>query len=157
MTYSELMTATDRQGLSPDGRNRGFLAAESNYGIVREMQLRNLIVPLTGDFAGPKTIRAVGAYLKDHGATVTAFYVSNVETYLLNRFSDYMMNVEALPTDISSTFIRSSAPSFVRIESPVVPGNAQTLVSMLASMVDVLKGYHDGHIRSWLDVNNMLQ
>ena len=46
------------------------------------MQQKNLIVPVVGDFAGPKALRAVGQYLKDHDATLAAFYVSNVEQYL---------------------------------------------------------------------------
>src|SRR5688572_29583261 len=43
---------------------------------------RNLVSRWWGDFAGPKSIRAVGRYLKAQGATVTAFYLSNVEQYL---------------------------------------------------------------------------
>jgi hypothetical protein len=73
-TYAELMLLDDGQGT-----NRSYLASEENYLRVREMQKRNLIVPLVGNFAGPKTIRAIGNYLKNHGAAVSVFYVSNVE------------------------------------------------------------------------------
>jgi hypothetical protein len=46
------------------------------------MHRKNLIIPLVGDFTGPKAIRAIARYLKDHNAEVTAFYVSNVEEYI---------------------------------------------------------------------------
>jgi hypothetical protein len=34
------------------------------------MQQKNLIVPLVADFGGPKAIKAISKYLKDHGATL---------------------------------------------------------------------------------------
>ena len=66
-----------------------------------------------GDFSGDKTLRAVGRYLKDHRETVTAFYTSNVEQYLFISRSDerFYRNVEALPIDSTSMFIRSLPPS----------------------------------------------
>jgi hypothetical protein len=95
----------------PDGRgvNRNFLVSESNFQFVRQMQQKNLIIPIVGDFAGPKAIRAVGRYLQDHNATVTAFYVSNVEEYISSPrsvWSAYCRNIAALPLNASSTFIR---------------------------------------------------
>jgi hypothetical protein len=69
------------------------------------MEQQNLIVPLVGDFAGPKAIRAVAQYLKDHGATVHVFYISNVEDYLQAR-SQYVGNIASLPSDPSSVLLR---------------------------------------------------
>jgi hypothetical protein len=73
------------------------------------MQARNLIVPVVGDFAGPKALRAVGAYLRRYGATVSAFYVSNVEQYLrLERvWGSFCGNAARLPVDEASLFIRA--------------------------------------------------
>jgi hypothetical protein len=73
-----------------------------------------MVVPVVGNFAGGKAIRAIGDYLKRHQALVSAFYVSNVEQYLareggLDRFCS---NVAALPLDDSSTFIRSERGGF---------------------------------------------
>ena len=70
-------------------------------------------MPVVGDFAGPKAIRGVGEYLKQHNARVTAFYTSNVEQYLFTSRSDerFYRNVEALPIDSTSTFIRALPPS----------------------------------------------
>ncbi|HTR79376.1 MAG TPA: hypothetical protein VMH39_14765, partial [Gemmatimonadaceae bacterium] len=64
------------------GQNRGFLGTEANWLAMKDFETRNLLVPVVGDFGGPKAIRAVGQYLKDHGLVVSAFYLSNVEQYL---------------------------------------------------------------------------
>jgi len=103
--YAALMTMTDRSG-----KNWSYLASTENYERVRTMQQKNLIVPLVGDFAGPKAIRMAGQYLKDHAITVNAFYISNVEDYI-RMWPAYIGNVASLPIDASSTLIRWS-PSF---------------------------------------------
>src|SRR5262245_44122477 len=89
------------------GRNWSFLATEENYQYVRSMQRKNLFSPLVGDFAGPSTIRKIGTYLKEHGATVSTFYASNVEYYLDDKQQQtFYANVLSLPTDSSSVFLR---------------------------------------------------
>ena len=104
-TYGELMQADDGEG-----ENRSYLGNETNFKALQEMEKKNLIVPVVGDFAGAKAIRTVGKYLKDHNAFVTAFYLSNVEQYLFQQdddWSKFYKNVETLPLDSSATFIRS--------------------------------------------------
>ena len=64
------------------GKDWAYLETEERYKYVRDMQLKNLIVPLVADFGGAKTLKTIGQYLKDHGALVSAFYVSNVEDYI---------------------------------------------------------------------------
>jgi hypothetical protein len=105
-TYAELMTATDLQGVS-----RSYLATEDRFAVLKDLETRNLVVPVVGDFGGPKAIRAVGAYLKARGGTVAAFYLSNVEQYLYQdgKWAAFCANVATLPLDDSSTFIRSSS------------------------------------------------
>jgi hypothetical protein len=98
--YAYLMTVTDGRG-----KNWSYLASKENYERIRLMQQKNLIVPLVGDFAGTKAIRAVGQYLKDHGATVHVFYISNVEDYIGAR-ARYVANIASLPTDASSVLLR---------------------------------------------------
>src|SRR4030095_11408302 len=68
-SYVVMMTSTDLAG-----RSWSYLATEDNFRFVKEMQRKNLIVPLVGDFAGPSVIRNVGRYVREHQATVTAFY-----------------------------------------------------------------------------------
>jgi hypothetical protein len=108
-TYVEMMIATDSTSVP-----RSFLATEELFAVVKELQSRNLVVPVVGNFAGPKALRAIGEYLKRHQAFVGAYYVSNVEQYLgreglLERFCD---NVATLPLDDTSTFIRSERGGF---------------------------------------------
>src|SRR6185295_17708700 len=105
-TYSDLMTATDLRGA-----HRSYLASESAFAIVRELETRNLVVPVVGDFGGPKAIRTIGAYLKAHDAVVGAFYLSNVEQYLAQdgKMTAFCRSVAALPLDQTSTFIRSTS------------------------------------------------
>ena len=100
----------DLTGFSNDrtGQPRSFLSSEENYQFVKSLHERNLIVPVSGDFGGPKAIRAIGAYLKEHHGTVRAFYVSNVEQYLFQDGKDWLFyaNVATLPIDSASVFIR---------------------------------------------------
>ena len=103
-TYADLMAATDEAGQS-----RSFLANEENFGVLKALETKNLLVPVVGNFAGPKAIRAVGDYVKAKGATVSAFYLSNVEQYLYQDriWTNFCRNVATLPLDATSTFIRS--------------------------------------------------
>ena len=104
-TYADLMTATDAAGVS-----RSFLATEGAFAFLRDLESRNLVVPVVGDFSGPKAIRAIGAYLKTQGTTVSAFYLSNVEQYLTGgKWEAFCRSVATLPLDTSSTFIRSAS------------------------------------------------
>jgi hypothetical protein len=103
-TYADLMVATDGNGSA-----RSYLASEDAFAIVKALQTRNLVVPVVGDFAGSKALRAVGAYVKRKDATVSAFYVSNVEQYLrLERvWGSFCSNAARLPVDEASLFIRA--------------------------------------------------
>jgi hypothetical protein len=90
------------------GVPQSFLSSEGNYRFLRALQEKNLIVPVSGDFGGPKTIRAIGAYLHEHHATVSGFYVSNVEQYLFqdSKAKAFFDNVATLPILPTSVFIR---------------------------------------------------
>jgi hypothetical protein len=101
-TYWEIQALDDGAGV-----NRGFLGSEENWAAMKEFETRNLLVPVVGDFGGPKAIRTVGAYLKEHDAVVAAFYLSNVEQYLNRAGTEdaFICNVAALPLDEASTFI----------------------------------------------------
>jgi hypothetical protein len=103
-TYAELMAADDGTG-----RQWSFLASEAAFAFLKDLQSRNLLVPVVGDFAGPQALRAIGEYVREHGATVGVFYVSNVEQYLAQGggWDRFCANVASMPLDESSTFIRS--------------------------------------------------
>jgi len=106
-TYVQAMTHTDA-----DKKAWSFLATEENYQLVRQMQLKNLVIPIVGDFAGPKAVRAVGSYIKEHNAIVAAFYLSNVEVYLgeprgsRETLQSFYQNAAALPVDSTGFYIR---------------------------------------------------
>ena len=150
--YVDVMTATD-----PNGQQRSYLASEENYRFLRDFEGRNMLIPLTGDFGGKKAIRAVGQYLKDHGAVLGAFYLSNVENYLFQNqggrgnpnggAANFYNNVAALPLDSSSTFIRSrSGGAGGGIGGLSRPPNE------LASIQETLAAFKDGRIRVYQDV-----
>jgi hypothetical protein len=130
------MTATDTQG-----RNWSYLANDANFVRVRTMQLNNLIVPLVGDFAGAKTLKTVGQYLKRNGLVVTAFYVSNVEQYLKHdQTASFRSNVAALPVTTSSTLIRFTPPESTVLE-PIQLFANPSLFHLLVGSQD-LNGVH---------------
>jgi hypothetical protein len=141
------MTFTDAKG-----RNWSYLASEENFRVVREMHRKNLIVPLVGDFSGPKAIRTVGKYLSDHHATVSAFYLSNVEMYILAspQWKSFCRNVAALPMDQSSVFIRFLLGRYAYAVSP--NGFGPRNVSVLSPMIDVLTGVTKGYAPSYYEL-----
>ena len=103
-TYAELMKTDDGTGV-----NYGYLASEENFRTLKEYEKKNLLVPVIGDFAGPKALRAVGAYITTHGGVVNYVYTSNVEQYLFlnDAFKRYYTSVGMLPLAEQSSFIRS--------------------------------------------------
>jgi hypothetical protein len=109
-TYWDLMTQVDATG-----KPLSYLASEESFRVIKDLYTRNLIVPLVGNFAGPKTIRAIGDWVRRRGETVHAFYVSTVEHYLRDAGSlpAFCANVASLPLTRDSVFIR--------------PGNARQL------------------------------
>ena len=102
-SYANIQSLTDSSGVG-----RTYLASDAAFTFVKDLEAKNLIVPIVGDFAGPKALRAVGAYLKERGAVVSAFYVSNVEMYLQQNgvWSSFCANAAALPLDRDSVFVR---------------------------------------------------
>lgn len=105
-TYAEIQSLDDGLGV-----NRGFLGSEANWRAMKTFETNNLLVPVVGDFGGPKAIRTAGQYLKEQGAVVSAFYLSNVEQYLNRSGTEtaFLCNVSRLPLDESSTFIFTGA------------------------------------------------
>jgi hypothetical protein len=104
-SYRMLMTATD-----DEGNNRSYLGSDEAFETLKDLQERNLIVPIVGDFAGDKALRAVGDWVREKDAVVDVFYVSNVEQYLFQQGDDWRRfyeNVATLPRGRHALFIRS--------------------------------------------------
>ncbi len=92
----------------PTGRKLGFMANSAEFAIVQTLERDNRVVPVVGDFAGTHALRAIGRELSHRHLLVGAFYVSNVEQYVMDppKWAAWTKNVKALPTDNSSLFIR---------------------------------------------------
>ncbi len=114
-TFAELMIASDASGGAGS-----FLASEEAYRAVRDLQARNLVVPVVGDFSGPRALAGVGTFLRDHGLTVAVFYASNVEMYLFrgDGWKTFYQNLSSLPIDGRSALVRSVFQGF----GPGYPG-----------------------------------
>ncbi|HVX38444.1 MAG TPA: hypothetical protein VHB25_02635 [Gemmatimonadaceae bacterium] len=150
-SYADMQAAADS-----DGVHRSYLASEANYRALRQMELDNRIVPLVGDFAGPTAIRAVGAWLKERNASVTAFYLSNVEQYLFQdpqNWRSFYTNAGTLPLDSSSTFIRSQFGGLGGYYGPYGRGGMRSR-QLLASMMDQVKAFNEGRLTSYYEVLN---
>ncbi|HYR92330.1 MAG TPA: hypothetical protein VE422_50260 [Terriglobia bacterium] len=150
-TYEELMLDTDEQD-----QIRSYLATEENFLTLQQLEKNNLIVPLVGNFAGPTAIRSVGQYLKDHGATVTAFYTSNVEQYLFmspDDWKSFYRNVSTLPVSSRSVFVRpliNTGPDGYSASPLFRPGfHWDTLLFPIA---DLVEAFSSGMIQSYFDV-----
>jgi hypothetical protein len=170
-TYRDLMTADDGAGVQ-----RGYLASEDIYRSLRDLEMRNLIVPLVGDFAGPKALRSVARYLDLHHATVSVFYTSNVEQYLFHgdAWQRFYNNVGALPTDSRSTFVRAYFNNQGRVvfgrpqagqpdpQSGVVPipqgfvppppGPGPRSETLLNPISRLLAAFNEGRVSNYYDV-----
>lgn len=148
-TYAYLQLESDEEGT-----RHGYLASEANYRTLKDLQSRNLIVPLVGDFAGDRTLRTIGRYLSEHGETVKIFYTSNVEQYLFRQGGDwnrFYSNVATLPITSASTFIRS-IPS----NNTILPRNPNSRSAQLVSPIgEMVTAFRNGTVASYQDVIDM--
>jgi hypothetical protein len=153
-TMATLLASTDGQG-----RQRSYLASEEGFLFVKGLHERNLMVPVVGDFAGPKAIRAVGEYVAGRKMTVTTFYCSNVEQYLFRdtRFKPFYDSVLTLPLDDTSMFIRSFDKPATRMSSAAAPTDQNLFDDkvMTAPMRAFLAAYTDGKIKTHMDVERL--
>ena len=156
--YQDLITATDKEG-----RPRHYLNNNEAFEFLKRMQDDNRLLPVVGDFGEGKALRAVGNYLRQRGYVLAAFYVSNVEFYLLRsgRFSRFAASVAHLPINSSSVFIRSYF-SYWREHPETVPGH---YVTSLLQYMDRFIGlnekqpyqdYWDVVMRDYIPVQNAL-
>lgn len=96
------------QSLDSTGTVQSFMTSEDNFKYVKTLHEKNLFIPVSGDFAGPKALRGIGAWLTKQNTTVSAFYVSNVEQYLFQdgKQAAFYANTATLPLTPASVFIR---------------------------------------------------
>jgi len=153
-SYSELMLETD--GALGHGENHSYMASEQNFQAIKRLESENRIVPIVGNFAGVKALRAISQYVRGHNSTVSTFYTSNVEFYLFQtedwkRFFD---TVAELPVNNDSVFIRSYFNNYPsQFSGPPAwlnsPPQSYTLLDSIPAFVAAFFG---GQIRNYSDV-----
>ena len=100
----QLYLSTDLQD-----RQASYLSTEKRFRTVRDLERRGRVVPVVGDLSGPTAMKAIAAYLKETGRSVTTIYTSNVEMYLFRQgnFFKFAENVRALPISPRGVIVRS--------------------------------------------------
>ena len=147
--YRELLLEKDL-----DGRQRNYLAAETDFQFLKRMQERNLIIPVTGDLSGPRALRAIGQYLTEIGERVSAFYTSNVEFYLVRQssFERFVENLKGLPIDSRSVIIRSYFNyAYYTSQHPQTVENYFS-VQLLQTIDSIIKDQGAGGYESYYDL-----
>ena len=148
-TYRGLLRA---EGI--DAKPAHFLSRPDDYDYVRRLAVEGRLIPVVGDFAGPHALRAIGELVRKQGEKVTAFYVSNVEFYLMRNgsFPAYVENVRSLPRSESSQFIRAYF-SYGYPHPAALPGQRSTLVRQ--KMDRFFELYDKGSYASFWDVSTL--
>ena len=149
-TFRQLIVATDRVG-----RAASYLAEEEPFQFVRSLEARGLIVPVVGNVAGDRAVKAIGQYAAEHHLVISAFYLSNVEQYLLGRdggFDEYAKNVIALPRDSTSVVIRSYFGRLGMVHPLYVPAPGNISTSMIETIDSFARRYTGGELRGYADL-----
>ncbi|MGE5837389.1 MAG: hypothetical protein ACM4AI_23145 [Acidobacteriota bacterium] len=141
-TYRDLLLETDGSG-----RAGHYLATEDAFQFLKTLEARDLLIPVVGDFAGPKALAAVGRFLKDRNERVSAFYASNVEFYLFRNgtFPRFVANLGLLPRSSGAMVIRS-----VFSGGRPMPGYASASVTQ--PLAELLDGYAQGRFRQYWEL-----
>ena len=144
-TLKDLIVQTDLHG-----KPGNFLSDADDYEFVRNLQRRNLIIPVVGDFGGPKALAGVGDYLRKNGYVVSGFYTSNVEQYLFEggSFPAFANNVRHLPINDKSLFIRSASGRYMHPAR--LPGHRSATILEKISLF--LKDFDEGKYQSYNDL-----
>jgi hypothetical protein len=153
-TYRQLLLESDRAG-----NQANYLVSEDGYAFLRDLEQRNLVVPVTGDFAGSHALREIGAWLREHEERVNVFYASNVEFYLMQdgSFRRFAENVGALPVDREGLIIRSLFGGIFQHPQTVAGYNSTQLLQKLGTFVDDARAgayatYPDLVFRGFIDL-----
>lgn len=149
-TFRQLVLAPDRTG-----RATSYLAEEEPFQFVRSLEAKDMVVPVVGNVAGEKAVKAIGQYATEHHLVISAFYLSNVEQYLLGRdggFDEYARNVIALPRDSTSVIIRSYFGRLGMVHPLYVAGPGNISTSMIETIDSFAKRYAAGELHGYADL-----
>ena len=135
------------------GRAGNYLAREADFRFIKEMQARNLVIPVVGNLAGAHALREIARVVEERRERVSTFYVSNVEFYLFQdgSFPRFAASVARMPRSETSVLIRSYFGGGFRAPHPQqLPnyGSAQ----LLQTMESFARESAAGGLRSYVDV-----
>jgi hypothetical protein len=144
-TLRDLLRDTD-----DSGRQGNYLASEDAFQFLKDLQARDLIIPVVGDLSGPSAVAAIGRALEARRDRVSAFYTSNVEFYLFGNgvYPRFAANLDRLPHAPNAVIIRSIFGR--RYASPSRPADAS--VSRLQSIEELRREHAAGRIRTYADI-----
>ena len=146
--YRDLMLEKDLAG------NQGnYLVEEDRFQFLKQLEERNLVIPVVGNLAGERALKNIATFLKDKGMTVSALYTSNVEFYLMrgDDFDRFARSVVSLPRDERSVIIRSYFNGTWGYQHPQsVSGYYST--QLMQTMESFVKEYMAGGYQSYSDI-----
>ena len=144
-TLRQLLEETD--GAAP----ANYLAREEKFRRLKVMHRENRIIPIVGDFSGPRAFQNVARELRRRGAAVRCFYASNVEFYLFRgeRWDQYLRNLRGLPLESGACIIRSYA-NLGQPHPAQIPGYYMTTV--LQRLDGFLRREAAGENQSYWDI-----
>jgi hypothetical protein len=135
------------------GTQSNYLMRNEDFAFVKALHARDRIIPVTGDLAGPHALRAIGRDIASRGERVSAFYVSNVEFYLMRQgsFEGFADNASSLPRGPRSVLIRSLFGGLYRMDHPQsVPGYFST--QLMQTLETFVAEHQAGGYRTYRDV-----
>ncbi|MCW5967795.1 MAG: hypothetical protein KIT57_04720 [Blastocatellales bacterium] len=132
------------------GSHGSYLSSESGFRFLKDLQARNMVVPVVGDLGGNRALVSTGRDIAARGLRVSAFYTSNVEFYLMREggFERFAENLKSLPTDSRSVIIRSYFGGGFGYRLPqTVPGyySTQLLQTIPSLLQEVARGGYDSY------------
>jgi hypothetical protein len=126
-TYRRLLLERDL-----DGAQQGYLASEERFQFLKQLEARDLVIPVVGNLAGDHALAAIGREIAARGERLSAFYTSNVEQYLIrdrdSTFARFARTVAGLPRDSRSVIIRSFFGGWGSALPQSVPGHFSTQI-----------------------------
>ena len=148
-SLAQLIVAMDREG-----HEISYLADEKAFQYVRTLQIADRIIPVVGNIAGEKAMKAIASYASERRLKISTLYVSNIEQYLMGRdggFDAYANNVKWLPHDSTSVIVRSYfGGRFSAGRHPLympAPGNIST--SLVETIDSFVRAYAAGELTSY--------
>ena len=134
-TLGRLILARDRVG-----QPAHFLARDEWYAAVREAHLGDRIIPLVGDFAGPRALPALADWLRRRHLALSVLAISDVEFFLLRggQFPAYVANLARLPWLEGAVLIRTSTREINHPER-VAGDSSTTILRPVAPFLDAAR------------------